>query len=50
MKKSRNKSLGDLPFAIAVVCIAAFGLLAVYSASSYNAEVQYGDKFYFFKK
>jgi len=50
VKKSRNKSLGDLPFAIAVVCIAAFGLLAVYSASSYNAEVQYGDKFYFFKK
>lgn len=47
---TRNKSLGDLSFFIAVVALAAFGLVAVYSASSYNAEVQYGDKFYFFKK
>ena len=42
--------VGDLPFLIAVILLAAFGVLAVYSASSYNAEVQYGDAFFFFKK
>lgn len=30
--------------------LASFGVLAVYSASSYNAKVQYGDEFYFAKK
>ena len=30
--------------------MSAFGVLAVYSASSYNAKVQYGDEFYFMKK
>lgn len=42
--------VGDLPFLVAVILLAAFGVLAVYSASSYNAEVQYGDAFFFFKK
>lgn len=41
---------GDLLFLSAVVLLAAFGVVAVYSASSYNAEVQYGDSLYFFKK
>ena len=41
---------GDLLFLAAVVLLAAFGVVAVYSASSYNAEVQYGDAFYFFRK
>lgn len=41
---------GDLLFLAAVILLAGFGLVAVYSASSYNAEVQYGDSFYFFKK
>lgn len=41
---------GDLLFLAAVVLLAAFGVVAVYSASSYNAEVQYGDSLYFFKK
>ncbi len=41
---------GDLCFLAAVIFLAAFGVLAVYSASCYNAEVQYGDKAYFFKK
>ena len=41
---------GDLLFLFAVVLLAAFGVVAVYSASSYNAEVQYGDSLYFFRK
>lgn len=41
---------GDLLFLIAVVLLAGIGVVAVYSASSYNAEVQYGDSLYFFKK
>ncbi len=41
---------GDLLFLFAVVLLAGFGVVAVYSASSYNAEVQYGDSLYFFKK
>lgn len=41
---------GDLFFLSAVILLAGFGVVAVYSASSYNAEVQYGDAFYFFKK
>lgn len=41
---------GDLLFLGAVVLLAAYGLVAVYSASSYNAEVQYGDSMFFFKK
>ena len=41
---------GDLLFLAAVILLAGFGVVAVYSASSYNAQVQYGDSFYFFKK
>lgn len=41
---------GDVLFLAAVVLLAAYGVLCVYSASNYNAEVQYGDAFYFFKK
>lgn len=41
---------GDLLFFSAVVLLAAYGLVCVYSASCYNAEVQYGDAAYFLKK
>lgn len=41
---------GDLLFLGAVVALAAIGVLFVYSASYYNAEVQYGDGAYFLKK
>lgn len=41
---------GDLLFLGAVVLLAAYGVVCVYSASCYNAEVQYGDQFYFFRK
>ena len=44
----RNK--GDVSILIVAALVAAFGVVAVYSASSYNARVQYGDAFYFVKK
>ena len=49
-ERFREGGKGDLLFLGAVVLLAAFGLVAVYSASSYNAEVQYGDAMFFFKK
>ncbi len=47
-KKSRI--YGDLLIPVLTALLAGFGVVAVYSASCYNAEVQYGDSFYFMKK
>ena len=41
---------GDLFFLAAVLLLAGWGVVCVYAACRYNAEVQYGDEFYFFKK
>ena len=46
----RKRNRGDISILIVCVVLASFGVLAVYSASSYNAKVQYGDEFYFAKK
>lgn len=46
----KGKSRGDLLFLAGVVALAGYGLVCVYSASCYNAQVQYGDAFYFLKK
>ena len=48
--KTPKRGRGDLLFLACVVILAAYGVVCVYSASSYNAEVLYGDKLYFFKK
>lgn len=48
-EKLRQKGCGDLLFLGGVLILAAYGVLCVYSASSYNAEVQYGDAYYFLK-
>ena len=45
-----ERGKGDLLFLAAVIGLAGYGVLCVYSASSYNAEVQYGDAFYFGRK
>lgn len=50
MMKIWNKQHGDVSILIITACLAGFGVLAVYSASWYVAETQYGDKFYFAKK
>lgn len=53
---SRSKRLlgkmsdGDILIPVLTVLIAAFGVLMVYSASSYTAEATYGDAFFFAKK
>ncbi len=46
----RNKPKGDSSILVLTMLLACFGVLAVYSASAYVAETQYGDAFYFVKK
>ncbi|MCH5146940.1 MAG: putative lipid II flippase FtsW [Clostridiales bacterium] len=46
----KSKKAGDIPLLICVFLMACFGCLMIYSASSYTAEVQYGDSLYFVKK
>ncbi len=41
---------GDIALLICVFIMACFGCLMIYSASSYAAEVQFGDSLYFVKK
>lgn len=41
---------GEIAIPCLVVLLAAFGVLMVYSASSYTAEKTYGDAFFFMKK
>jgi cell division protein FtsW len=48
-KWTANKK-GDIAIPIVTLLLAAFGVLAVYSASSYTAKTQYGDEFFFMKK
>ncbi|MBQ8291661.1 MAG: putative lipid II flippase FtsW [Clostridia bacterium] len=48
--KRSNEPLGDLLIPLLCVLLAAFGVLAVYSASRYTAKTQYGDEWYFVKK
>ncbi len=45
-----NKKAGDIPLLICVFLTACFGCLMIYSASSYTAQVEYGDSLYFVKK
>lgn len=45
-----KKKAGDIPLLICVFLMAVFGCLMIYSASSYTAGVQYGDKLYFVKR
>ena len=41
---------GDILIPVITIIIAGFGVLMVYSASSYTAEATYGDSFFFAKK
>lgn len=40
----------DLPLTVVTVCLLAFGVLMVYSASMYNAEINYGNEYFFMYK
>ncbi len=46
----KKQNRGDVWILIVCTLLAGFGVVAVYSASYYNAKVQYGDPFYFMKK
>ena len=46
----KERVYGDLCIPVLTAILAAFGVVAVYSASSYSASVQYGDPFFFMKK
>lgn len=46
----RNKPKGNILILLITVFLAGFGILAIYSASSYVAKTQYGDEWYFVKK
>lgn len=50
MKRKLNKPQGNITILILTVTLAGFGILAIYSASSYVAKTQYHDSFYFVKK
>lgn len=50
LRAEGEKKRGDVVLPVLVALYALFGVVMVYSASSYNAEVLYGDEFYFFKK
>ena len=45
-----SKIKGDISILIITAALAAFGVIAIYSASSYVAQTQYGDKWYFVRK
>ena len=49
-RKRWSKPRGDISILILTVLLAAFGVVAVYSASGYVAKTQYGDEWYFVKK
>lgn len=45
-----HKNNGDFLLLLIPVALSLFGVLMVYSASKYSAEITYGNKFYFLKK
>ena len=49
-EEKRSNPKGDLSILIVTILLAVFGIVAIYSASSYIAETQYGDRWYFVKK
>lgn len=49
-ERTNRRAVGDLSIPVVTLLLAAFGVLMVYSASSYTAKTQYGDEFYFIKK
>lgn len=46
----KRRKVGDLPLVAAVLILAFVGLVAVYSASRYNAKVTYDNEYYFAQK
>ena len=49
-RKANSRAIGDVWILVLTVLLAGFGVIAIYSASNYTAQTQYGDKWYFVKK
>lgn len=49
-RKEHRSGLPDIPLAVVTLGLLAFGVLMVYSASMYNGEVNYGDRYFFMYK
>lgn len=49
-RKEHRSGLPDIPLAGVTLGLLAFGVLMVYSASMYNGEVNYGDRYFFMYK
>ncbi len=45
-----NKKPIDYPILLTVIILVAFGIVMVFSASFYYAQLRWGDKYYFFKR
>ena len=50
MKKYNSKNIYSIILVICVLLLVSFGMLMVFSASKYQAEQIYGDKYFFLKK
>ncbi len=48
--KRESSAKGDISILILTAALAAFGIVAIYSASRYTAKTQYRDEWYFVKK
>ena len=49
-KLNFHSLLNDLPLVVATILLAVFGVVMVYSASSYNAELNYGNQYFYMTK
>ena len=50
MKKKRSQRFYDYSLLFTIAFLIMFGLLMIYSASSYTAGLQYGNAFYYVKR
>ena len=50
VKKMSNKRYFDYSLLFVIIFIVGFGLVMIYSTSSYTAQMEYGSSEYYFKK